>query len=277
MSKALPFKKMHGAGNDFVVIDGMKERISLDGGVIAAICDRHRGIGADGMIIIERSADQDFTMRYYNSDGGEAEMCGNGARCAALFALETGIAAADMTFDTMAGPVHAVAHRDIVTIDIGDVMDLRMGIELKELKGELHYAVSGVPHAAMFHQNARGLSMDEFIDLARIVRYHPLFGEKGTNVDLVTLLGEDKLLYRTYERGVEAETLACGTGAVAVSVIAASLGLVSSPVDCETSGGDILRVEFETAEDGARNCRLTGPAIISFDGSFLIESYSGGR
>lgn len=276
MSREILFIKMHGAGNDFILIESMKERLSLGCEVIAAICDRHRGIGADGLILLEPSDDHDFTMRYHNSDGGEAEMCGNGARCAALFAQIKKIAEADMNFDTMAGAVHAVVHGGAVTIDIGNVVDLRMGIQLDGLSDELHYAVSGVPHAAIIHQNAKDVPQGEFIDLARTVRFHPLFGEKGTNVNLVSPLGQDKLFYRTFERGVEAETLACGTGAVAVSVIAARLGLVSPPIECETSGGDILRVEFDPVDDGARNCRLAGPAIISFDGSFFLESYSNG-
>ncbi len=276
MSRKVSFVKLHGAGNDFVMIDCMKERLSLGSEGTAAICDRHRGIGADGLILIEPSIDHDFTMRYYNSDGGEAEMCGNGARCAALFAHRKGIAPADMTFDTMAGPVHAAVDGGTVTIDIGDVVDLRMGIELDGLGYELHYAISGVPHAALIHQSAKDVPKREFIEMARTVRFHPVFEEKGTNVNLVTHLGEDTLYYRTYERGVEAETQACGTGAVAISVIAARLGKVSSPVECETSGGDRLVVEFDPVDTGARDCRLTGPAVISFDGSFTLESYIGG-
>lgn len=264
---------MHGAGNDFVLIDSMKELQSPGSESTAKICDRHRGIGADGLILLEPSGNHDFTMRYYNSDGGEAEMCGNGARCAALFAYKNGIAEADMTFDTMAGPVHAVVHGGSVTLDIGKVTDLRMGIELDELSGELHYAVSGVPHAALIHKDAKNVPQGEFIDLARSVRFHALLGKKGTNVNLVSPLGDDKLFYRTYERGVEDETLACGTGAVAVAVIAARLGIVSPPVECETSGGDILHVEFDPVEDGARKCKLTGPAVISFEGAFLLETY----
>jgi diaminopimelate epimerase len=275
VSREIRFIKMHGAGNDFVMIDSMEERLSLGSEGTAAVCDRHRGIGADGLILIESSADHDFTMRYYNSDGGEVEMCGNGARCAALFAHRKGIAPADMNFDTMAGPVHAVVHGGTVTIDIGGVVDLRMGIKLDDMSYELHYAVSGVPHAALIHESAKDVPRNEFIEMARNVRFHPLFGEKGTNVNLFTPLREDALYFRTYERGVEAETQACGTGAVAVSVIAARLGLVSSPVECETSGGDILIVEFDPVDSGACACRLTGPAVISFDGSFLLESYIG--
>jgi diaminopimelate epimerase len=271
VNRELRFVKMHGAGNDFVMIDCMEERLSLDAERVAAICERHRGIGADGLILLEPSRELDFTMRYYNSDGGEAEMCGNGARCAALFARLSNRAADVMTFETIAGPVHAVVNGGMVTIGIGDVVEVRMGIEIEGSSGALHYAVSGVPHAVLIHEDAKGVPSNEFVESARAIRFHPRFATKGTNVDFVSISDRNHLYLRTYERGVEAETLACGTGAVASAVITTRLGLTSSPVVCETSGGDVLEVAFEITDAGARDCRLTGPAAVAFSGSFVLE------
>jgi diaminopimelate epimerase len=275
VNREIRFTKMHGAGNDFVMIDGTKENIAIEKAEIAALCDRHRGIGADGLIIIQSSRERDFKMRYHNSDGGEAEMCGNGARCAALFAHRCGLADMEMVIDTAAGPVSANMAEDEVTIGVGDVTGLQTAIELEGIDYVLHYAISGVPHVALIDEMARDVSREDFFDLARAIRFHPYFGGKGTNVNLVAHLSNKSLYYRTYERGVEAETLACGTGAVAISVIAERLGLVSAPVECETSGGDILKVEFDPADEGARNCRLTGPAVVAFEGTFIKQSYSG--
>jgi diaminopimelate epimerase len=262
----IEFTKMHGAGNDFIMIDDMDLSFEDDPRLIAALCETHRGIGADGLILIRPFAEFDFEMRYFNSDGSRAGMCGNGARCAARFALERGIAGQKMVFSTGSGPVSAEVAGDRVRIGLESVEGLRLGIDL--LKGtSAGFAVSGVPHAAIFVEDAKGWERERFIETARNVRHDPLFGPEGTNVNLVTVVSPHSLVYRTYERGVEDETLACGTGAVGVSVIAAHMGLVSSPVSCETSGGDTLETAFDIAAEGAVNCFLTGPAVISFRGS----------
>jgi diaminopimelate epimerase len=264
MSK-LEFTKMHGAGNDFIMIEDMGRAFKEDPRVISALCEFHRGIGADGLILLRPFEEYDFEMRYFNSDGSEAGMCGNGARCAAMFALDCGIAGEQMTFSTGSGPVHAEVTGEGVKIGLEPVHGIRLGIGLPGGK-TAGFVFSGVPHAAILVDDARSWERERFVETARKVRSDPVFGPDGTNVNIVTIVSPESLVYRTYERGVEDETLACGTGAVAVSVIAAHMGLVFSPVACETSGGDILETGFELAQDGAEKCTLTGPAKIVFKG-----------
>jgi diaminopimelate epimerase len=273
MSKEISFTKMHGAGNDFIMIDDMKDLLRLEGRHVEGLCTRRRGIGADGLIIIKPSDVADFRMKYFNRDGGEAEMCGNGARCAALFARLSGIVKEKMIFETLSGLIDAEVDGNGVTIQIGEVTDLRLGLHIEELGRDVHFAVSGVPHAVILDENANELGSDEFLSMARQIRFNPLFAPKGTNVDLATIIDTGHIFYRTYERGVEAETEACGTGAIAVAVVTAHLGLTSVPLTCKTSGGDQLDVDFETVEGGATSCRLSGPAIVVYDGVFTLDRY----
>lgn len=268
------FVKMHGAGNDFIMIDDMEERYQPDAGTIAALCTHHRGIGADGLIILRPAADGRFRMRYYNSDGGEAAMCGNGARCAALFAYRRGIAQREMVFETGSGPVRAEVRGGAVAIDIEEVKGIRMHMRLEHEGAEVHFTVAGVPHAVIVVEDARAYTDDQYLEITRSVRNDPAFRPAGTNVNIVTVRRSDLLTYRTYERGVERETLACGTGAVASAVITTHLDLTDPPVRCETSGGDLLEVDFDRVEDGAANCRLIGPAVVSFTGSFSPADYA---
>jgi diaminopimelate epimerase len=270
----IDFVKMHGAGNDFIMIDDMEERFEPDAGTIAALCAHHRGIGADGLILLRPAAGGRFRMKYFNGDGGEAAMCGNGSRCAALFAYRRGIARRKMEFETGAGTVGAEVLGDAVAVDIEEVRGLRLRIPLDDAGVEVHFAVAGVPHTAVFVADSRAYESGRFLSLARTVRHDPRFQPAGANVNLVTVHQSDRLTYRTYERGLERETLACGTGAVASAVIAAHLGLVSPPVACETSGGDTLEVTFDRVEGGAKNCRLVGPAVVSFTGSFDPADYA---
>lgn len=274
MGDMFEFAKMHGAGNDFIMIEDLSERFGESPKLIAALCEQHRGIGADGLILIRPAENADFRMRYFNRDGGEAEMCGNGARCTALFALEAGVAKRRMSFETGAGIVEAEVLDDGVRIDIGDVRGLRLGLTLVDNFPEIHFVISGVPHAAAIADDVRDFSRGDFIESAREVRYHGEFEPDGTNFNLVQVRGRNELSYRTYERGVETETQACGTGGVAVAIITSHLGLTDSPVACKTSGGDLLVIDFERTAEGARECRLTGPAVFAFRGSFRMSDYS---
>ena len=267
----LEFTKMHGAGNDFIMIDDMNRAFVESPSTIAALCEVHRGIGADGLILLRPYEELDFEMRYFNSDGSEAEMCGNGARCAALFALDRGIAGEKMTFFTGSGKVSAAVTGDGVRIALEPVHGIRLGIELPG-GATAGFAVSGVPHAAIVVDDVRSWERERFVEMARAVRFDPVFGPAGTNVNIFAVNSPESIVYRTYERGVEDETLACGTGAVGVSVIAAHMGLVSPPVTCEASGGDILETGFELTEEGARRCTLTGPAKTAFRGIVNIST-----
>jgi len=269
----IEFTKMHGAGNDFIMIDGRAQKLGLTKELIEALCRTHTGIGADGLILIDHSEIADFSMKYYNSDGAEAELCGNGARCTALFAYEVGIADRKMSFESDSGLIKAEIKGDSVKVDIVDVRDVKLNLSLDGIEDSVSFGVCGVPHALILSEDLESIGDNEFVEIGRKVRFHEAFRPNGTNLNMATIIDKHSIKYRTYERGVEDETLACGTGAVTISVLCAHLGLVSSPVKCITKGGDVLEVEFELEDNGASKCRLTGPAIIVFKGYFYSETF----
>jgi diaminopimelate epimerase len=269
----ISFAKMHGAGNDFIMIDDMHERCRLSREAIAGICSRRRGVGGDGLILIRPGKIGAFAMRYYNSDGGEADMCGNGARCAAAFAFEAGIAGRTMSFETRSGIVGAEIGNGEVRVSIGDVRALQLGMRIAASDRPVHYGVCGVPHAVIVVDDLQELSHDEFVRFAAPVRRDAAFGEAGANVNIVAVSDRGGCAYRTYERGVEDETDACGTGAVVIAAVVAHLGLADPPIRCMTRGNDILDVAFEKTRDGAAGCLLTGPVAVSFRGTLCIEGY----
>jgi diaminopimelate epimerase len=267
------FMKMHGAGNDFIMINDMDGSCRLSKAAIAELCARHRGIGGDGLILIGASRTAAFAMRYFNSDGLEADMCGNGARCAAAFALEAGIAKPSMVFESRAGAISAEILGDGVRIGVADVRAIKLGMRIESTKLPVHYGVCGVPHAVVIDDEVHRWSHEDFVRFARGVRNDPAFGEAGANVNIVTAAGGCRCAYRTYERGVEDETLACGTGAVVIAAVLVHLGLAESPVRCETRGDDALEVALSRSPDGATHCRLTGPVAVSFRGTFRLEDF----
>jgi diaminopimelate epimerase len=264
----LRFTKMNGAGNDFVVIDNRTRQFSLDGFAIARLCDRHRGVGADGLLAVEPSdGEADFRMRYYNADGGEAEMCGNGARCFARFAARLMPAKPDsVSFETLAGVISAQLEGDLVSLDMGRPTAHRAPqvYDIGESKLEIHFLNTGVPHAVVFVTNAE---MVDVHSLGRAIRRHEAFAPKGTNANFAQVLEPGKLLLRTYERGVEGETLACGTGVCAAALLYALAENLPSPVHVTVRGGDTMRVDFTRDADGTfASARLTGPADFVFEG-----------
>jgi diaminopimelate epimerase len=264
---------MHGAGNDFIMIDDMSERCRLTGEAIARLCSRRRGVGGDGLILIRPAEKADFAMRYYNSDGGEADMCGNGARCAAAFAFEAGIAGKNMSFETRSGLVGAEMVKDGVQVSIGDVRGLKLSLRIAATDLPVHYGICGVPHAVIVVDDVGKLSHDEFVRFAAPVRKDGAFGKAGANVNIVAILDRGRCAYRTYERGVEDETEACGTGAVVIAAIVAHLGLADPPIRCATRGNDVLDVALQKTPDGATKCLLTGPVAVSFRGTYRIEGH----
>lgn len=279
----VPFTKMSGAGNDFIVID---HRVALipeaeQAGFAKQVCRRMFSVGADGLILIENSAVADFRWRFYNGDGSVAEMCGNGARCAARFASINGIAGSSMSFETLAGIIEAEICRndngddETVRLRMTTPCDFRVNLPVT-LAGQekiLSFVNSGVPHAVLFMEAEEDVPVREW---GRIVRFHPLFQPAGTNVNFVQKLAENTFRVRTYERGVEDETMACGTGAVASALFAAAIGWASSPVTIITSGGERLIVLFDL-QDGvhglqAENVFLQGPARIIYEGKLTAEA-----
>jgi diaminopimelate epimerase len=264
----LSFWKMHGSGNDFIVIDNRSGVFPRNGHaeLVARLCRRGTGIGADGLILVEDDPYCDFLWRFYNSDGSEAEMCGNGARCVALFAYMTRIAGTDMTFQTPAGSVQALVERDRVRIGMTAPFGLRMGVELEsaDRRERVDFLNTGVPHAVVTVD--RGLERIEVVDRGRWIREHAEFAPAGTNADFIKIEDEHRLMIRTYERGVEAETQGCGTGAVAAALVAAAAGRAASPVEVITRAGDCLTVYFEQSGPGFREVFLEGGAVIVYKG-----------
>jgi diaminopimelate epimerase len=266
----LRFTKMNGAGNDFILIDNRTGDINLDPSQIARLCNRHRGIGADGMLLLELPANRaDFRMRYFNADGGEAEMCGNGARCFARFANRVAGAEGKISFETPAGVISAELGDNLVTLRMTEPTDLRLNVKLPvaDQNRTVHFVNSGVPHVVI------PVPKIDDVDVrpeGAAIRHHKMFSPKGANVNFIEKREPNKIAIRTYERGVENETLACGTGIVASALIFAATENTSGPIHVIARGGDELQVGFERVEGGFRNVTLTGPAEFVFEGTIEI-------
>jgi len=260
------FTKMQGAANDFVVIDHRAPFLPADAtDLFARLCDRRRGVGADGVLLLERAGGFDFAMRYHNSDGGPADFCGNGARCLARFALSLGLGTdGTVSFTTAAGPKRARALADgRIALEFGAVPegeDTSVNAAGRTFEG--WFVVTGVPHFVVPVPRVESVAI---ATEAPPLRAHARFGAAGANVDFVAMRPDGRLAMRTFERGVEGETLACGSGAIASALWAVSRAEASSPVTVRTAGGDDLVVEF-AGRAGERSAVLTGPAEISFTG-----------
>jgi diaminopimelate epimerase len=263
----LRFTKMNGAGNDFVMLDNRAGQVRLVPEQIAQICDRHRGVGADGVLVLEPAANgADFRMRYYNADGGEAEMCGNGARCFARYASRVAGPMEKLSFETPAGVIGAELQGDLVCLERSEPKDLRLGITvpLPERQVAAHFVNSGVPHVVVLVDDLQGVDVR---GLGSAIRRHDLFAPKGANVNFLTERGPGQIAIRTYERGVEDETLACGTGVVASALIFAAMKNVDGPIGVLVRGGNELQVGFAKAGDQFHQVTLTGPADFVFEGT----------
>jgi diaminopimelate epimerase len=261
----LAFTKMHGAANDFVVIDHREPFLPADrGALFARLADRRRGIGADGVLLLERDTETDFAFRYYNADGGEADFCGNGARCLARFALDLGLGTGGrVRFRTAVGVKSASRLADgRIALEFGAVGEperLCVQVADREFAGSL--VLAGVPHFVVPVPSVADVPLAAW---APPLRAHARFGAGGANVDFVTRAGDGRVLMRTYERGVEGETLACGSGAIATALWAVADG-ATAPVTVRTAGGDDLVVDFD-AGAGSRAATLTGPAVVVYTG-----------
>jgi len=266
----LTFTKMNGAGNDFVMLDNRDGKLALDKAQIARLCDRHRGVGADGVLLVEPAQDgAHFRMRYYNADGGEAEMCGNGARCFGRFAQRVSGRQGDISFETLAGVITAQFLGDNVRIQMSEPHALRLN-DVLDVAGQpltVHSLNTGVPHAVVFVDD---LAATDVRRLGAGLRTHPHFAPKGTNANFVQQLGPQSIAIRTYERGVEDETLACGTGMVACALLFHQRTGAASPVQVKVRGGETLEIAFQ--QDGAtyRDVTLTGPADFVFEGTTAL-------
>lgn len=255
----MKFTKMHGAGNDFIMVDDRDGEFPCDGRRIAAMAARRIGVGCEGVILVGKSSRADFSMRFFNPDGSEAELCGNGARCVAAFAREIGAAKGKvMCFETAAGLVDA---------EILDESQVKVWMpDPKGLDGD--FVNSGVPHFIVPVESLAKVDVD---GEGRRIRLSERFAPHGTNVDFVVYRPPHRVSVRTYERGVEAETLACGTGSVASAIVAGEvLGAGGAEKVVHTRGGDLLRISYAPAASGYDQVFLEGPAVRVFVGEVVF-------
>ena len=270
----IPFMKLSGAGNDFVIIDNRESIIPYeDTDFVEKVCQRRMSIGADGVLLVENAAGADFRMRYFNADGGEVETCGNGARCISKFAYINGMVPERMRFETNAGIYESEIVESDVKVRMSELTDIRLNFPL-QLNDGVHtvcFANSGVPHVIFFGED---LASTDVFDLGKQTRYHDDFKPAGTNANFIHIQNAREIDIRTYERGVEDETLACGTGSIASAVVSAMLGKVVSPVALQTASGSVLKIHFTLENGEAKDVYLEGDARIIYAGELTEDAWN---
>ena len=266
----LSFTKMVGAGNDFVVLNNMNGALGIDEDKLnkfaLKVCQRRIGVGADGLLVIEPSQTADFKMRILNPDGDEVSMGGNGARCAARFAFIQKIEQGSMKIETLAGILKADIVGEEVKVKMTDPADLRLGFSL-DVDGQdevANFINTGVEHVVIFVNDVDSVNV---VKTGSKIRYHKQFAPRGANANFVELTDKENIKVRTYERGVENETFACGTGATASAIIAGMLKGVTSPVRVKTKGGCFLKIFFKLKEHVVSDVYMQGDAQISYEGT----------
>lgn len=267
-STKLHFAKYSSAGNDFILIDARDRKDHNWSNLSQKLCERKRSVGADGLILLELSHFATFRLRFFNCDGSEAEMCGNGARAAVHFATSVGIFTKQYTIETKERILHATIKKEGVEISLGDVQDIRWleEIELNGLPWRFASLNTGVPHVVHFTSDIESFPL---IEIGRQIRYHPAFAPAGTNFNVVKL-HHDHIEVRTYERGVEDETLACGTGIAASALAASVLHGLKAPIHVIAKSKDSLIVDFTLHQKRPQNLTLFGPLHRVFEGSLLL-------
>lgn len=267
--QTIEFSKLQASGNDFILVDNRKLKIKSSRLVALAkkYCQRRLSVGADGLLVIESSAKADFKMRIFNADGSEAEMCGNGARCVALWAKMKAL-----KFETKAGIIEAELKGNEAKIKLTDPIGFKLDMGLSVLKKKLkvNFLNTGVPHAVIF---SHGLDKIDIVKIAPEIRYHKRFQPAGTNVNFLEVLGDDFIKIRTYERGVEAETLACGTGMAASAIIAAfklepKMQKISKDYKIKVlnKSGEVINIYFKRKADKVSDVWLQGRAQLIYKG-----------
>jgi len=271
----IEFFKMSGSGNDFILIDNREGALSSIKNIpsfVEAICRRKVSVGADGVILVERSPRADFQWRFFNADGSEVEMCGNGGRCVARFAYLKGIAGERMSFETVAGLIDAELRGDDVKLRLTEPSSLQANqpIPVGDEILTVDSLNTGVPHVVAFVEELDGFDVFRY---GRALRYAEAFQPAGTNANFVTVTNLHSLSVRTYERGVEDETLACGTGSVASALAAAARGLVESPVEVTVRSGERLKIHFERIDGAFRNVYMEGRVRVIYEGRLWEEAW----
>lgn len=282
MVNYIAFAKMSGAGNDFVVIDNRQHQIIHADAAARALCDRRLGIGADGLLLVEKSRRTDFMMKYYNADGSYGGMCGNGGRCIAMFAFREHIVKGRMmTFEALDYHYRAEIGDGRVKLAMKDPVDFRLNktLTVDGTTVRYHYVDTGTPHCVILMDENQGLfeaGLEEadITPLGRKLRYHEAFSPRGTNVNFVMVEpGMNRLVLRTYERGVEEETLACGTGSVASAVVASRFRKASAPVAVRVRSGEHLNISFaDGGNEDVSEVTLEGSAKIVYEGTVIYET-----
>ncbi|WP_272699095.1 diaminopimelate epimerase [Desulfovibrio sp. Fe33] len=271
---SVPFYKMQGCGNDFVVIDNRELGVPVEAMAdwAKAVCARAFGVCADGLFFLENADDPSLAYRwhFYNSDGSRAEMCGNASRCAGKLAHAIGLAPAEHAFGTDAGPIKAKVLLDgpdegRVKVQLTPPLktETNIGIEVDGAPLTVHFSDTGVPHTVVFVDDVASV---DIMDLGPKIRYHERFAPAGTNVNFAQVVDDATILLRTYERGVEAETYACGTGAAATQLLAHTLGLTGEKADLTTTGNEVLTVFLENG-----TVFLQGAAELTFQGQLYLK------
>ncbi|MBI3317413.1 MAG: diaminopimelate epimerase [Candidatus Omnitrophica bacterium] len=264
----MPFYKMQASGNDFVVVDNRQGAVRDSLAFTRKVCALHTGIGADGVLFFENSKKADFKMRIINSDGSEAEACGNGFRCISKFAKEVLNFPSEFQFESVSGLIQAHVNYASIKVQLMEPVGYRSGVLKDIVNRDFHYECinTGVPHAVIF---VEGLEKIDVVALGPKIRFHETFAPAGTNVNFVEVLGKDSICVRTYERGVEAETLACGTGSSASAITSTLKGYTEPPIQVRTRGGEVLTVNFKIEGKKITDVTLQGEAHFVFKGELL--------
>lgn len=268
----IPFTKASGAGNTFVLIDNRDQWLSGEKSALArALCCHHFGIGADGLLLVEASPKAAFSMRYYNADGSYGGMCGNGGRCIAKYAFLKGIASSQLAFEALDFIYSAEVLAEGVKLHMKNPqgMRLKMSLRLKDITVEGAFISTGSPHFVVIKDSIEHFDLFQF---GKEIRNHTDFMPEGTNVNLMKIVDSNTISIRTYERGVEAETLACGTGSVASALVAASISMSKGPMNVEVRSGEILSVDFKRQGNDFTNVSLFGSAKMLFTGKVLYDT-----
>lgn len=269
-----PFSKFVGCGNDFILFDNRQGHFPITQPYLfTKLCHRQFGIGADGVILLEPAEKADFRMRIFNPDNTEAEMCGNGVRCFVKWLISIGLKKSLYSIETKHRLIQASAAETSVKVDMGVPKDEKWNLSLKFLdqQATVHFLNTGVPHAVVFVADVNAIDIQQW---GFALRKHAMWQPNGTNVNFVQILSPNKIKVRTYERGVEGETLACGTGSTAAALAAAKQYNISSPIIVETQSKEELIIDFALENEGFSHVSMTGPAHFIFSGEVDLNSFN---
>ncbi|MFZ4620114.1 MAG: diaminopimelate epimerase [Bacteroidota bacterium] len=274
----IPFTKMSGAGNDFVVVDNRSGIINDAANFAVTVCNRRLGIGADGLLLVENHESSAFAMKYYNADGSNAGMCGNGGRCIAKFAYDNGIVSTSVFIFEGFGHIYTVEHLNATRYTLtmktphGYRKDQQLNINGEHLIAS--YLNTGTDHSVIFLDDNNGLghlASAEVFRIGRAVRYNDVYKPLGVNANFVARIDAKSIQIRTYERGVEDETLACGTGSVASALLSSLKYGMTSPIKVKVQSGEFLEIGFRSNGESFSEVTLTGNAVNTFNGEFEYQ------